>query len=1009
MTTIRKITTSQIDGNDANTDNTSEIRPYGEIGLYQGNNNKLELLISDGQRTHFKSKVLAKGTFYGGDADSADGNNYDTIKLIPDVGLVGGGSDQYIIVDPTAPGHVHLRAGGTIDNSNADLMIGGENSYVRINSGSNPPIQISSNSKIWTFGQDGSLTVPGPVQNENNLELKAGTATYTVQFIGQIDNGFGGEPGATLHVTSIINGTITDGMTIYGQGLPSEGLVLNFGTVMAPQGDGGIGNYYLPGANYLIESQTFNNGDGTNNTWTFTTTNREFISPNGATIGAAGEGFPAFYNTGTNNPVVVLNKNIDSGADVAGITLQQSITSDNGGLASVVVAATGVDSYEYWHFKDTGVLELGSGGLKFSDNTTQNTAPVSPGAVDWTANHTTIDGTRYLVNDIVYSSGTIYRAKLENESLPVTDDTYWESLGSGYRLNIDGRDIPNIPYPVEDIVAGTNISVTEDPTGTFTINASNDIALDTLEPDGFVNRTDSQISFNDSSREFTISPKSPATSYAIYNNGLKVVKSSTETVALPNTTALYYIHFDKSDNSLSYKTTGFDFSTDIPIAQIYYNTDSGKAVYFGEERHGIRMDAATHKYLHNVFGTQYINGLSISNYTLSGDGSSNSDAIIAISDGLIYDEDIEANIAHSDTPNDPFEQILYPIAQLPVYYKAGASAAWTDTTANNYPVKTGTTIQYNLNTGGTWTPSDSPNPNNNRYIAYWICATTQENAPVISIMGQRIDSSLEQAQSNNSWGGLDLTGLPIVELRPLYRLIYDTKSTFTNTPRGFLVDILDIRSHIDTVTGLTQNDHGSLYGLADDDHSQYVHIDNARTISAVHTFTDGFNVGNLNVDGNTIISTDTNGNIAITPNGTGEVDISKVDIDGGSIDGAAIGANSASTGKFTQLYPTVVNNGSVSGSVGTDVSTGQIFDMTLTGATTLNLPTNPVDGVTIRWRITQDGTGGHSVSLHADFVIPSSASSPLPWSTAANATDILAATYHATRAKWDVVAFVPGY
>ena len=133
MSTIRRIPTSQIDGNEANTDNPSEIRPYGEIGLYEGNNNKLELLISDGQRTHFKSKVLAKGTFYGGDADSADGNNYDTIKLIPDVTLVqNDGNHQYVVVDPTEPNHVHIRAGGPIDDSNAELIIGGENSNVKI-------------------------------------------------------------------------------------------------------------------------------------------------------------------------------------------------------------------------------------------------------------------------------------------------------------------------------------------------------------------------------------------------------------------------------------------------------------------------------------------------------------------------------------------------------------------------------------------------------------------------------------------------------------------------------------------------------------------------------------------------------------------------------------------------------------------------------------------------------------------------------------------------------------
>jgi hypothetical protein len=47
-----------------------------------------------------------------------------------------------------------------------------------------------------------------------------------------------------------------------------------------------------------------------------------------------------------------------------------------------------------------------------------------------------------------------------------------------------------------------------------------------------------------------------------------------------------------------------------------------------------------------------------------------------------------------------------------------------------------------------------------------------------------------------------------------------------------------------------------------------------------------------------------NGNIAITPNGTGEVDISKVDIAAGAIDGTTVGAASASTGAFTTLSAT---------------------------------------------------------------------------------------------------------
>ena len=92
-------------------------------------------------------------------------------------------------------------------------------------------------------------------------------------------------------------------------------------------------------------------------------------------------------------------------------------------------------------------------------------------AVPWTANHTLADGTRYLINDIVYDGGQIYRAKFDNESLPTSNTTYWQDLGNGYRLNIDGRDIPNIPYPVTS-VNGLTGAVTIDTANTGDITFS---------------------------------------------------------------------------------------------------------------------------------------------------------------------------------------------------------------------------------------------------------------------------------------------------------------------------------------------------------------------------------------------------------------------------------------------------------------------------------------------------------------------------------------------------------
>jgi len=174
MTTVRRITVSQIEGDNANNNDNNEIRPYGEMAVYVGDNNKLELLMADGIRTNVRNKVLNKGTFYGGDADSGDGAGLDTIKLVPDEELRRSGSDQYLIVDPTAPNHIHIRAGGEIDNSTAELFLGGELNNVRVSDVYNNVV-ISTDSgsettKIWAFESTGNLELPTVTFSEEVTE-----------------------------------------------------------------------------------------------------------------------------------------------------------------------------------------------------------------------------------------------------------------------------------------------------------------------------------------------------------------------------------------------------------------------------------------------------------------------------------------------------------------------------------------------------------------------------------------------------------------------------------------------------------------------------------------------------------------------------------------------------------------------------------------------------------------------------------------------------------------------
>jgi hypothetical protein len=80
---------------------------------------------------------------------SGDGYGYSTFKIIPDDNLT---TDQYLIIDPTAPNHIHIRAGGVQDYSNAELILGGERAGVRVSDSSGDvSVQSKREDDSWTY------------------------------------------------------------------------------------------------------------------------------------------------------------------------------------------------------------------------------------------------------------------------------------------------------------------------------------------------------------------------------------------------------------------------------------------------------------------------------------------------------------------------------------------------------------------------------------------------------------------------------------------------------------------------------------------------------------------------------------------------------------------------------------------------------------------------------------------------------------------------------------------
>jgi hypothetical protein len=348
-----------------------------------------------------------------------------------------------------------------------------------------------------------------------------------------------------------------------------------------------------------------------------------------------------------------------------------------------------------------------------------------------------------------------------------------------------------------------------------------DILANTHEPTGYVDRTQSTIAWDDVTRTLTVAPVSG--SFTIYTAGNKQVISATLTKQIPDTTGSYFFYID-SLGVLDYTTT---FNTNLLrvyayTSYVYWNADQDKAIVFGEERHGCVMDAVTHGYLHSTRGTQLNSGASIS-YAI-GDGSLDADMQVGIGDARVSDEDITINITHAATPANPFEQVLFPTAKIPIFYQTG-TGVWAKDTATDYPLKQGSVrAQYNLFSGGTWTTTDASA--DGKYLATFFFATTNIHEPIIGILGQTEYTDLADAEANASWANIVFNELPSQEMKLLHIVIYETSSAFANTPKAAIMAVKDVRFGTDReVSAYALNTaHSSLSGLLNDDHPQYFDI-----------------------------------------------------------------------------------------------------------------------------------------------------------------------------------------
>jgi len=167
------------------------------------------------------------GIIFNAPESSSDGGLLSTLSLVPDA---TNETNQFVVLDPTGPNHIHIRAGGPIDESTAELILGGERNNIEV---SDPYRNVKINTK-----PNGIENTYGNSNEASNTEfIHASGADIIVGDTVRLYTG-----GPTYVVTAVT------------QDSPAAGFI----TVVAN------GLSFISGEAYL-----FTRDQGYNNQWTF--------------------------------------------------------------------------------------------------------------------------------------------------------------------------------------------------------------------------------------------------------------------------------------------------------------------------------------------------------------------------------------------------------------------------------------------------------------------------------------------------------------------------------------------------------------------------------------------------------------------------------------------------------------------------------------------------------------------------------------------------------------------
>jgi len=329
--------------------------------------------------------------------------------------------------------------------------------------------------------------------------------------------------------------------------------------------------------------------------------------------------------------------------------------------------------------------------------------------------------------------------------------------------------------------------------GGFVSGSGDGIALDG-EPNGFADRTDVVLAWDDGTRTLTLTG-----TYDIYSDGTEYSKTG-GTIQIADTEGAHFIYYDGSGDLQEVTTWDIAIIKQYCfVAEVYWDAVNNTVIpWVVNELHGASMSPDTHEYLHNTVGAAYVSGMGLAGLTTANNptGADDDQCQFTAEGGELRDEDIPHGIQLRSALTNT----------IPLLWREGteASPVWRMDDSRSFPVSnTGSVsgrVMWNELTGGSWQLTEV-SANNHFVLAhvYAIPGLNPSTGNLVALVGQGAYTTAPSARdaAEGEALALALDGLPSLEFVLVATLIVKTNATWANTPKAAFVTTGDGADYID--------------------------------------------------------------------------------------------------------------------------------------------------------------------------------------------------------------------